>query len=250
MPPASVKVEDRDDGGFARFWTGVAAGVESSPSLEAAAQLFCERFYAAFAEFAVLVRVFGTLPFESLGPADRAFAREVAERAASAERLEPATPILTLLGTYGIEPQWRDRASSQGHRAIPLLSDDFVGGIPMIARLLAEIGFPKLQSSGSAWQFVRKVGREDGLFFVGDARSTTDERGRLIIPTVRFIERYGVRSVFGAGGPLAGEATFLTAIVFSRRTLLRAEAEPVVPLFANFKAGVAPLFARGAVFSP
>jgi hypothetical protein len=243
-----VKIEERRDDDFERFWSPVATEVGAASSLEGAAQAFCERFYAEFAESAVLVRAFVTLPFAALGQSERDVARTFAERAGHGALLGDATPVLTLLGTYGIEPRWRRRSESRGHLAIPLLSEELVGEIPMIARLLGEIGFPELRPGRDDWQFVKRVGGGDGLFFVGDARTTTDERGRLIIPATEFVDRYGVRSVFGFGGPYEG-ATFLSVIVFCRQAILRSSAIRFVPLIEKLRVATQGLLRDGALFA-
>ena len=230
------------------FWHAFAPAIETSASLEEAAGEFCARMYDACAAFAVLVRVFATVPYGRLDTG----ARRAADAFAAMDRaggIDPSTPVLALLGTSGVEPDWRRRESSRDHGAIPLLSEEYVDGIPMVARLLGEIGFAAPVSRGDAWQFVSRDGADgSGLFFVGDARTATDDRGRPIIPAVGFVERYGVKSVFGFGGPTGGTDHVLTAIVFTRRTLLRADAMRYAPLLARFRSATAPLIAAGRVF--
>jgi len=243
-----VRIEERRDADFGSFWAPVEAALERAKSLEEAAQTFCERFYAEFAESAVLVRAFVTLPFEALPAAENAFARGLAAAGGNAPQLVPATPILTLMGSYGIDPQWRSRRESRAHLAIPLLSDESVAEIPMIARLLREIGFPSLGSGAADWQFVNRVAGGDGLFFVGDARTTTDERGRPIIPSVDFIERYGVNSVFGFGGPQSG-SVFLAVIVFCRQAIMRSNAVRFVPLIENLRTVTSRFLRERALFA-
>ena len=223
--------------------------IATAPTLEAAAQLFCDRFYATFVDFTVLVRVFATLSYGTLSGADRTFAGTYLARGGEVPQLDRHTPVLTLLGTRGIEDAWCSRSTSRDHRAIPLLSDEFVDDIPMIARLLGEIGFPRFANRG-AWQFVsRDTVDVNGLFFVGDALSSTDERGRRIIPSTNFVERYGVKTVFGFGGPYTADPTFLTAIVFARRSLSRLQAARFTPFIGEFKAATRAQVDRGAIFS-
>jgi hypothetical protein len=243
-----VRIEERRDADFRSFWAPVEAALERAASLEEAAQTFCERFYQEFAESAVLVRAFVTLPFEALPAAEAAFARKLALATRNAPQLAPATPVLTLLGSYGIEPQWRVRLESRAHLAVPLLSDESVAEIPMIARLLREIGFPSLGSGPADWQFVNRVGGGDGLFFVGDAQTTTDERGRPIIPSVDFIDRYGVKSVFGFGGPQSG-SVFLAVIVFCRQTIMRSNAVRFVPFIENLRLVTSRLLRERTLFA-
>jgi hypothetical protein len=223
--------------------------IAAAPTLEAAAQLFCDRFYATFVDFTVLVRVFGTFSYGELTDADRTFAGTYLARDGEAPQVDDRTPVLTLLGTRGIEEAWCSRLTSRDHRAIPLLSDEFIDDIPMLARLLGEIGFPRLANS-AAWQFVtRDTIDVNGLFFVGDARTSTDERGRHIIPSTNFVERYGVKTVFGFGGPYTAAPTFLTAIVFARRPLARSQAARFAPFIGDLKAATRQQVDRGAIFS-
>lgn len=221
--------------------------VPAGASLEEAAQEFCARLYETCVDFAVLVRVFATVPYERLDDG----ARRAADAFAAADcpaGIEPSTPVLALLGTCGIEPDWRQRETSREHGAIPLLSEEYVDGIPMVARLLGDIGFAAA-SRGDAWQFVSRDGDDgSGLFFVGDARTATDNRGRPIIPAVSFVERYGVKSVFGFGGPTSGTGHVIAAIVFTRRTMHRADAMRYAPLFATFRSATSFLSAAGRVF--
>jgi hypothetical protein len=243
-------VNSRDDLVPEFFWPTIEADIAACRSVDAAAQMFCDQFYRAFGSFTALVRMFVTSAVQDLPEAEAAFASTFLSRAGEPATLAPDTPVLTLVGTRGIEPAWGTVAQSREHRAIPLISDDFIDGIPMIARLLGEIGFPRLSGGPAAWQFVtRDIVDVNGLFFVGDARTTTDERGRHIIPSVDFVERYGIRTVFGFGGPYTATPTFLTAIIFARRPIDRAVAARYVHLIANFKAATRDLVTRNAVFS-
>jgi hypothetical protein len=233
-----------------RFWETIEAEVMACTHLDAAAQVFCDRFYETFLDFAVLTRMFGTVPLGELPPADRAFAATFLDKGGTKPIFESQTPVLTLMGTRGVEPAWCARELSRDHRAIPLLSNDFIDGIPMIARLLGEIGFPRLSSSPAGWQFVtRDIVDVNGLFFVGDARTTTDERGRHIIPSFAFVERYGIKSVFGFGGPYSATSTFLTTIIFTRQLIPRNTAGRFVQLIAKFKAATVALVDARALFS-
>lgn len=86
----------------------------------------------------VLVRMFKTHPFGDLDPELQHAARTIAGP------VEPAaaTKCLVLLATAGVLPAWNSRHDSGGHKAIPLLSDDFVARIPMISQLIRQFGLP------------------------------------------------------------------------------------------------------------
>ena len=232
------------------FWFSLEPLLADCDSVEAAAQLFCERFYATYSSYAALVRVFVTLPYAALEPDDRGYVDDFMQ-SISDTKIAATTPVLGLAGTYGIERAWCARETSRDHRAIPLLSEEFVAEIPMIARLLTEIGFAAGDLRVGAWQFVVRDGEQrDGLFFVGDARTTTDERGRRIIPSIDFVERYGIRTVFGFGGSYTeSPSTYFTAIVFSRVAIDRTVATQFLGLAAKFKAVTAKSVRRAALFN-
>ena len=231
-----------------RFRDTIASTLDACSSLEEGAQLFARRFYEAYVQSAVLVRVFATFPFSHLSDPDRGSAAEFASRLRADEPIADGTPVLTLVGTYGVAEEWRSRTLSRGHRAIPLVSEAFVAEIPMIARLLTEIGFGDLPRSTSAWQFVRREAGAAGLFFVGDARTATDARGRRIIPATDFVDEYGIATVFGFGSYARAE-TALSVIVFSRDTLLRSDVEPYVELRQTLCAHAARWLDTGARFT-
>lgn len=219
-------------------------------SIEELARRFTHRFYDYFVESTVLVRVFATLRFDRLPETERAFARDIAAQAGGSDLLTEETDVLTLLGTRGARSAWNARSDSRGHLAIPLLSEHFVGEIPMIARVLGETGFVPLFSGRAHSQYVSRSSDDgDGLFFVGDARMTTDEHGRLIIPAADFVEEHSVKTVFGFGGSYAAARTFVTTIVFCRETIARSTAFELATLGRDFKKHSEALLERNAVFT-
>jgi hypothetical protein len=218
-------------------------------SFEEAAQRFCDLFYTDFPDTA-LVRIFGTVAFANLGNFERRAVATFVERIGASGVAGADDPVLTLFGTRGIEPAWCSRTTSRDHLAIPLLSQHFVAEIPMISRLLAELGFSQLEAGEAAWQFVsRPSASRDGLFFVGDARTTTDERGRLIIPSSQFVDRYRVRTVFGFGGPAVDGAMLLTAIVFCRSIMTRQQAAAFVNVMGRLRAATHRVLERQRLFA-
>jgi hypothetical protein len=74
--------------------------------------------------------------------------------------LTGTTPVLSLVGTQGQEADWNDNRKSKQHRGVPLISAEFVDGIPMIARLLRELGVPlDWIDSHDARRLVTTIGR-------------------------------------------------------------------------------------------
>jgi hypothetical protein len=243
-----MRIQDAAD--HDSLWGTIVGDTSRCASIEALAQRFTHRFYEYFVESTVLVRTFATLRCERLPERERTFVGAIAAQAGSTHELTDATDVLTLLGTRGARPQWNARADSRGHLAIPLLSEAFVGEIPMIARMLGETGFVPLFSGRARSQYVTRSGEGmDGLFFVGDARMTTDERGRLIIPAADFVEEHGVKTVFGFGGSYPSARTFVTTIVFCREAIARQAASKLTTLGRDFKAHSEELLRRDAVFA-
>ena len=145
---------------------------------------------------------------------------------------------------------WNDRRKSKRHGGIPLISAEFVDGIPMIARLLRELGVPlDWIDSHDARRLVTTIGSTVGLFFVEDAARAMDDQGRKVIPAVDFVFAYGVKSVFGTGGAYSG-GQMLVVVVFCRDPVARVTAEVFLPLVDLFRAKTATLVAPAKVFAP
>jgi hypothetical protein len=215
---------------------------------EDAAQSFADALYTDFQDIVVLARVFAVIPLRQLDTEGIEYLAATMGTAA-ATSLDPSTPVLALFGTRGIERAWNHRTLSRDHRAIALVSAAFVEEAPMLAKLFAEIdAAPGLPTRGD-WQFVRTVSDGDGLFFVGDARTTTDPRGRRVIPADDFVERYGVRTVFGFGSRAADDDITIAVIIFCRKSLMRSVAFRFAQLIESLRDGASRRIASGALFS-
>src|ERR1700712_2299816 len=148
-------------------WPGIErlrARIEKfrSNDLESAAQDFAGLFVEEFEEV-VLARVFAVLPYAVLPAAERAFADGCV--GGDPSRLSPRTPVLTLLGTRGTQPEWNSRKLSNGHLAIPLLDRSFVQGAPMIAKLLADLEIELRELDGGLPIATRQMlGARNGTF--------------------------------------------------------------------------------------
>src|SRR5581483_10890694 len=189
-------------------------------SVQEACQSVIEGLVDRLGDSLRLARAYMTVPWQRLPEADKIFARTVAANALAGHLLRNDTQVLSLLGTAGAEPLWGDRYSSRGHLAIPLLSPEFVAGIPMVSGLIDQLG-----SSGRWYgQIAPASGKEifgvfSGTFFVPEARTGRDSSGRLLIPAQDFVESYGIRSVFGVGGQFQASGMILACIFFSSVTL-------------------------------
>lgn len=214
-------------------WLRERVGVTAS--LEDAAALVAQTLHERFADTTVLARVYVMIAYRDLEPQVAAFVDALAASAGEGHRVGPETPVLTLLGTHGAEPAWCDRHASVGHRGIPLISAAFVQAIPMVARLLNELGVELAWLDASPEVNARQLlGGFNGVFYVDDASSTRDAQGRLVIPAQEFVADRGVKTVFGVGG-FYPDGTLLAVIVFARERLRRTQVEPLTSLISMLK---------------
>src|SRR5215475_11567706 len=241
-----MKFEQATRATIAQLWKTVEPRVELARSFEEAAQALAIALYSQFAKSAILARVYVTVPFAALPVRTRAFVQALPGAAAA---LTGTTPVLSLVGTQGQKVDWNDRRKSKQHGAIPLISAEFVDGVPMIARLLRELGVPLdwIDSHG-ARRLVTTIGSTVGLFYVEDAVRAVDDRGRKVIPAVDFVFAYHVKSVFGTGGAYPG-GQLLILVVFCRDPVARVIAEMFLPLVDLFKGKTGSLVASAKVFA-
>ena len=230
------------------LWTGVETSITQAASLEDAAQLLATSVHQTFEESVVLARVFFTVPFLSLPTPNAEAVRQLAESAGAESDLRPTTPVLSLIGTHGQETAWNHRSNSEGHVGIPLISSAFVDAIPMIARLLKELGVPLNWIDTHGSEIIKEtVGESAGLFYVEDAGSTTDHEGRKIIAAQDFVSQYNVNCVFGAGGAYPS-GQIVVAVVFCRDKFPRETAEQFLSLTESFRNATKELVGNAAIF--
>ena len=186
-----------------------------------------------------LVRFYKTHLYSELEPQLQEFARGILGEAPAPSDMR----CLTLLATVGENPDWNSRANSAGHKAIPLPSEDFIAKIPMIARLVNQLGVE-----------VSAVLRPDPAIIMDMEEKTynvfhvPEAVGSPYIPAQSdFVIPCGVRSVVGFGGVLPTGDLYVV-ILFAKVPVPRAAADRFKPLALNVKAAVAP-FAGKAVFA-
>lgn len=224
------------------------SGINRSTSLEAAAQEYTRLVYEALHESIVLLRVFATVPARELPAVNRAFAEGLAKSAG--QELHDDTLVLSLLGTMGVEPAWCHRRRSTSHVGIPLVSREFVTRIPMISRLLQQLGIELDWFDRHDTAIVgRTFGLQSGVFYVEDAARAVDREGRNIITAQEFVTNYGVRTVYGVGGGYVGTPVFTTIITFCREHVDRAQAEEFRTHIDRFKAETESLAKQGRIFA-
>jgi hypothetical protein len=231
-------------------WLGRASTVAARPTIAAVAEAAASGVYEKFADSLVLARAFLTVPYSVLPGRHRSFAKAMARSAGLGELLVPHTPVHCLLATRGRLSDWNDPRRSRDHVAIPLLSDDFVASIPMIACLLKELGLPLtwLESPGPTMER-RMIGSHVGSFFVADPAHAVDELGRRVVPARGFVAEHSVRSVFAVGGAVFG-GSVLTLIFFCTEPLGSRHARAFMPLVSHMKGLLVSRCSIARTFSP
>ncbi|HNT75099.1 MAG TPA: hypothetical protein PKH77_08780 [Anaerolineae bacterium] len=218
--------------------------------LENAAQRLTDILYEAFSDSIVLVRMFATAPYGKLPAPNQAFVTKLATTNGITSLINQEMLVLSLLGTRGSNAMWNDRRKSQGHIGIPLASATFIDKIPMMSRLLKDIGLNLDWIDSHDTDIVTKtISGMSGVFYVRDAREAVDTQGRKIIAAQDFVTAQSVKTVFGLGGGYATSKTFLTVIVFCRETVNKTQAELFSPLVGLFKSNTIPLASSGAIFA-
>jgi hypothetical protein len=224
--------------------------IHGAHTLEEAAQRYTRVVYEALAESVVLIRLFATVPFGGLPADNRKFVQALARSAGVAESITDDTLVLSLLGTMGVESAWRDRRTSAAHVGIPLVSREFVTEIPMIARLLKQLGVDLDWIGRDETAIVgRTFGIQSGVFHVADAATAVDARDRKIIAAQEFVNRYAIKTVFGVGGGYLGTSTYTTIIWFCREAVEEARVEGFRAHIARFKAETEGLAMAGRIFA-
>lgn len=228
----------------------VQKAIHGMATLEAAAQEYTRIVYEALSESIALIRLFATVPFRDLPAQNKAFVQTLGESAGAAGLITDDTLVLSLLGTMGTEPPWCDRRASANHVGIPLLSREFVTEIPMISRLLKQLGVDLDWIGREDTAIVGKTfGFQSGVFHVADAATAVDSQNRKIIATQDFVERYAIKTVFGVGGGYVGTPVYATIIGFCRDCIDEARIESFRAHIARFKAETEGLAKTGRIFA-
>lgn len=241
-------LNDYTSGEIKDFRERLQPALQDAGSLQEAAQTCARMLYEEFQESIVLARIFTTLSFKDLTPRGKAFVTQLASDKEIRPLLQDKTQVLSLLGTYGADPEWNDRSKSRGHLGIPLVTASFVDSIPMVSRLMSDMGigadwFNKLEPE----ILVKNLGRAAGVFYVRDAKTWLDARNRKIVSAQDFVEAYDIKTVFGLGGSYLN-GSFVAMILFTRETIEQAQAEAFMLLVNTFKTATLSLMMDGIIF--
>ena len=223
--------------------------IHAASALEVAAQTYARTVYEPLRDSIVLLRVFVTMPFEALPAENQAFVRSLSESAGIGGQISADTLVLSLLGTMGLESAWCDRRNSANHIGIPLVSHDFIAEIPMISRMLKQFGvnLDWIDRKDKA-VFGTTFGTQSGVFYVDDAATAVDGQGRKIIPAQDFVERYGIKTVYGIGGGYLGTPVYATIIAFCRDSIEGERVETFRSHIDRFKVETESLVQAGRIF--
>jgi hypothetical protein len=210
--------------------------IKAETSFEEAAQKNTTCVYDEFKEAIVLNRLFLTLPYSVLPDQIKTFVDRLASVKKIGHLVEDQTLVLTLLGTSGVEAGWNDRSKSQGHIGIPLVSAEFIEAIPMMSRLLKQLGLGLDWIDSKDTEVVKKtIGSMSGMFFVPDAKTEIDQKGRKIIADQNFVTNYQIQTVFGYGGGYLGSNSIFVNIIFLRETLDKRVVDQFASVMSFFK---------------
>ena len=245
-----MKISDTTPAAIREAWEECALRIAGNPYVDELAAVILDALYARFDESLVLVRAFLTVPYKALPPRQHEFATRLAASVGLERTLSDFTPVHSLLATRGRLPAWNRPSASRGHVAIPLLSNDFVASIPMMSRLLKELGLPLTWVQDPGANVVKQaIGSEVGFFYVVDAPGAVDNLGRPIITAQDFVAEHTVRTVFAVGGTVFGGAA-LVLIFFSQDTVDARIARTFMPLVNLMKGVMVSRCSMSRVFRP
>ncbi|HEX8699723.1 MAG TPA: hypothetical protein VF815_12845 [Myxococcaceae bacterium] len=218
------------------------------PTFEQAAQRTSEIIYTAFRSSLVLVRTFITVPFGWLPRDTQTLVSDAARSHQVANLLKPDSLVLSLAGTAGSQPAWNDRKLSRRHQGIPLISSHFVLSVPMLSRLLRQMGLDVGWLDARDMELVEQ-NMASPLFYVPDAATTVDKVLRRVISDQDFVRMYGVKTVFGLGGSyVMQQNAMLVMVVFCSELVPKPVAELFSTLTTQLVAKTYSVVREGAIF--
>jgi hypothetical protein len=223
--------------------------IQQAESFQKACQKFVDLLYEELLSSAVLFRAFATVPFDRLPEKERAFALELGQARGFASELGPSIPVVTLLASRGKRREWNHRLRSERHLAIPLGTASFIKTIPMVSRLMGDLGarvdWVRKQEKNLA---VSSMGRMARVLYVEDALSSRTKDDFEVIPDRSFVVEHGVRTVVGLGGAYLN-GTIVAVILFTNELVPRDKVEKLMPVVHGFKIATMKLVMQGKLFS-
>jgi hypothetical protein len=222
--------------------------LKNCPSFQQASQKLTDILYEELTSSAVLFRVFATVELEKLPDKEREFALALARGRGFLPELQPKTKVVTLLGSRGKRPEWNHRHRSERHLAIPLASASFIKTIPMVSRLMGDMG------TGLEWvqkqernMIVTSMGHMARVLYVEDALGSRTEDGFDVIPDRSFVTDNGIRTVVGLGGAYLNGA-IVAVVLFTNERVPQDRVEKLMPLVHGFKIATMKQVMQGRLF--
>ena len=221
----------------------VTRAARSAQSLEEAAAGIVNGLYESLEDAGLegsslaLARFYRTISFADLEPELQQIALSIPGEHSGQPR--PSMKCLTLMGTAGVEPAWNSRHTSARHRVIPLPSPAAVERLPMVSRLISELGMSVAHLAGTPTEPILQpeVGRAR-IFHVEKAE------GSPFIPDQKdFVRRYGIRSVVGFGSTL--QSGDLWAVILFTRVSVNLEVARLFRMLAtDIKIAILPVLSN------
>lgn len=187
----------------------------------------------------VLIRMFQTIPYKKLTPE----LQEYASKLLNYRPVNPNLKCLTLLATAGEKLEWNLRQKSTGHKAIPLENKEAIAKIPMISRLIQQLGLDPGQVLEADPNLLADLEQKMyNVFYVDDAL------GSPYIPAQEsFVIPFNIKSVIGFGGLLPSGNMFVV-LMFLRVKVPRETIDLLKPLALDVKIALLP-FEQSQIFS-
>jgi hypothetical protein len=227
----------------------IRPGIEQASSLQDALQVLTTTLMGDYADSVALVRAFVTVSFDTLPAPKKEFVQNIVKNAANLDTIPDDTPVLSLLATSGQEPDWNDVDKSERHTGIPLMSDEFVAEIPMVSRLLTDLGIAADLGVDEGSTYSDDPRSSVRAFYVGDALTDADARGRKVIVNQEFVEQYGIKTVFGGGGAYPNFSKNVLAIIFFTKEHVESDvATAFEPFIASVQAITEKFLANDRIF--
>ena len=240
---ASYSVED-----VAALRSRVEEELKDFGNFQQASQKFIDILYEELVASAVLFRVFATIELEKLPAKEKDYVLDLARVRGFLPELQPGTQVVTLLGSRGKRPRWNHRLRSERHLAIPLTSTSFIKTIPMVSRLMGDMG------TGLKWvqkqernMIVTSMGRMARVLYVEDALETRTGDGFDIIPDRSFVTENRVRTVLGLGGAYLNGA-IVAVVLFTSELVPQDRVEKLMPVMHGFKIATMKTVMQGKIF--
>lgn len=186
-----------------------------------------------------LIRFFKTNSYERLTPELQAYTDSLLGQYVPENHLK----CLTLLASIGQLPEWNSRYKSEGHKVIPLFSEETLHSTPMIFQLIQQLGLnldtvirpePDLLTDLEQRMY--------NVFYIPDALDSP------YIPSqTSFVIPYNIKSVIGFGGLLPSGNIF-AILMFLKVKIPQINVDLLRPLALNVKMAILP-FENGRVFN-